>query len=127
MDSVGCPVLVLPIEHGNLWPMIKNLEINMVKVLCVPYPEGGYAPRYAFVRPWLKIAMITMLTAFPVTGALASTNVQYTNGPAVLSINPSKSRPALSDHLGGQVRVRNHYADGSLNNQLLEIMFNEHR
>jgi hypothetical protein len=75
----------------------------------------------------LKIAMVTMLTALPITGALASTNVQYTNGAAVLSINPTKSRPSLSDHLGGQVRVRNHYADGSLNNQLLDIMFNEHR
>jgi hypothetical protein len=75
----------------------------------------------------LKIAMITMLIASPITGALASTNVQYTNGPAVLSMSPSESRPALSDHLSGQVRVRNHYADGSLNNQLLEIMFNEHR
>jgi hypothetical protein len=75
----------------------------------------------------LKIAMITMLTASPISGALASTNVQYTNSALVLSMNPTKSSPALSDHLDGQVRVRNHYDDGSLNDKLLELMFNEHR
>jgi len=120
MASVGCPVLVSPIGHGNLWPMIKNLEINMVNVLCILLVVSRK-------NDMLKIAIITMLTASPITGALASTNVQYTNDPAVLSMNPSKSRPALSDHLGGQVRLRNHYVDGSLNNQLLDIMFNEHR
>jgi hypothetical protein len=71
--------------------------------------------------------MITTLTALPITGAPASTNVDYTNGTAALSMNATKSRPALSDHLGGQGRVQNHYADGSLNHQLLDIMFNEHR
>jgi hypothetical protein len=64
--------------------------------------------------------------ALPLTAALASTNVQYTDSAPVLSMNPTKDRPALSDHLGGQVRVRNHYDQGSLNNQLLTIMMNEH-
>ena len=64
--------------------------------------------------------------ALPLTGAVASTNVRYTDNAPVLSMNPSKFRPALSDHLGGQVRVRNHYDQGSLNNQLLDIMMNEH-
>ena len=75
----------------------------------------------------LKIAMITILTALPVTGALASTNIQYTNDPGVLSMNTTKFRPGPTDHLGGQVRVRNHYDGGALNNQMLDIMFNEHR
>jgi hypothetical protein len=74
----------------------------------------------------LKIAMITMLTALPISGALANANVQCTKSAPVLSMNPTKSRPALSDHLGGQVRLRNHYDDGSLNDKLLELIFNEH-
>jgi hypothetical protein len=74
----------------------------------------------------LKIAMITILTALPITGALASTNVQYSNDPEVLSMSTTKFRPALTDHLGGQVRVRNHYDNDALNNQMLDIMFNEH-
>ena len=65
--------------------------------------------------------------ALPLAGALASTNVQYTNSTPVLSMNPTKASPALSDHLDGQVRVRNHYDDGSLNDKLLELMVNEHR
>jgi hypothetical protein len=65
--------------------------------------------------------------ALPLTQALASTNVRYTDNAPVLSLNPNKFRPALNDHLGGQVRVRNHYDQGSLNNQLLDIMMNEHR
>jgi hypothetical protein len=65
--------------------------------------------------------------ALPLTGALASTNIRYTGSAPVLSMNPAKFRPALNDHLGGQVRVRNHYDQGSLNNQLLDIMMNEHR
>jgi hypothetical protein len=75
----------------------------------------------------LKIAMITILTALPMTAALASTNVQYSNDPEVLSMSTTKFRAALTDHLGGQVRVRNHYDSDALNNQMLDIMFNEHR
>jgi hypothetical protein len=75
----------------------------------------------------LKFAMITVLTALPITGALASPNVQYTDDPGVLSMSTTKFRPGPADHLGGQVRVRNHYDVGSLNNQMLDIMFNEHR
>jgi hypothetical protein len=45
----------------------------------------------------------------------------------VLSMSTTKFRPALTDHLGGQVRVRNHYDSDALNNQMLDIMFNEHR
>jgi hypothetical protein len=64
----------------------------------------------------LKLAMISTPTALPTTGALASANVQHSNDAAVLTTNPTNSRPALSDHLGGQVRVRNRYDDGGLNN-----------
>jgi hypothetical protein len=66
----------------------------------------------------LKLAMITTPTALPTTRALASANVQRGNDAAVLTMNPTNSRPALSDHLGGQVRVRKRYDDGGLSRAL---------
>lgn len=81
-----------------------------------------------FVMAAVAAVSLSMTSAsLPLTGALASTNVHDNNGAAVLSLNPTKFRPALRDHLGGQVRVRNHYDEGSLNNQMLDIMLNEHR
>jgi hypothetical protein len=79
----------------------------------------------------MRMMLLTAaMLAVPLSGAFAQSPIpspaSFGQSASVISLNPAKSRPGLSDHIGGQVRVRNGYDDHGLNNELLTIMFNEH-